>query len=71
MKDFFDASEKECSTANVDQPWACLDLTYISMLLKEAFQLSLDTKLQLVKKINGHEISWALGLAYNTLMKNS
>ncbi|XP_077288291.1 ectonucleoside triphosphate diphosphohydrolase NTPase isoform X2 [Arctopsyche grandis] len=71
VKDFIDASEKECSTANVDQPWACLDLTYISVLLQDAFQLAPNTRLQLVKKINGHEISWALGLAYNTLMNNS
>jgi ectonucleoside triphosphate diphosphohydrolase 5/6 len=45
----------------------CLDLTFIWVLLEKGFGLRGDTKIFLYKKIDGHEISWALGAAYNLL----
>lgn len=89
------AKAKEvCATANTDQPFMCLDLTFIAVLLKDGYGLNMKTnikvshtstssgyplsedndfihncvsKFQLYKKIDGHEISWALGCAYNLL----
>lgn len=90
------AKAKEvCATANTDQPFMCLDLTYIAVLLKDGYGLNMKTNIkvshtctsvyiymslsqenivlifisvfQLYKKIDGHEISWALGCAYNML----
>lgn len=78
-----------CSEANADQPFMCLDLTFIWVLLEKGFGLGPETPLhvsitstflrmktlmlciflQLYKKVNGHEISWALGAAYNVLKK--
>lgn len=65
--DFIAKAKEVCATANVDQPFMCLDVTYISILLKDGFGLDSKTKIKLYKKINDHEISWALGCAYNLL----
>ncbi|XP_060532260.1 ectonucleoside triphosphate diphosphohydrolase 5 [Cylas formicarius] len=67
VEDFKKTAEKTCKEANVDQPFICMDLTFIWILLEKGFGLSLDTKIYLYKKINGHEISWALGSAYDLL----
>ncbi|XP_076236069.1 nucleoside diphosphate phosphatase ENTPD5 isoform X2 [Calliopsis andreniformis] len=56
-----------CDYPNTDQPFICLDLTYIYVLLRDAFGLEPTTKLFLYKKINGHELSWALGAAFNII----
>ncbi|XP_036321845.1 ectonucleoside triphosphate diphosphohydrolase 5 isoform X1 [Rhagoletis pomonella] len=60
-------AEEVCSIANDEQPFMCFDLTYISVLLHEGFGLGDGKKIKLYKKIDGHEISWALGCAYNVL----
>ncbi|XP_031617363.1 ectonucleoside triphosphate diphosphohydrolase 5 isoform X2 [Contarinia nasturtii] len=65
--DFVAKAKEVCATANTDQPFMCLDLTYISVLLKEGYGLNAKTKVKLYKQINNHEISWALGCAYNLL----
>jgi len=56
-----------CDYPNTDQPFMCLDLTFIYVLLRDGFGLEPSTKLHLYKKINGHELSWALGAAFNVL----
>ncbi|KAH9641306.1 hypothetical protein HF086_013288 [Spodoptera exigua] len=62
------AALEACSTPNVDQPWACIDLVYIVTLLQDVYKISDDEPIYLFKKVNGHEVSWALGLAYTTIM---
>ncbi len=47
----------------------CVDLAYISALLTKGYNLPPDKEISLFKKIGGHEVSWALGLAYNILDK--
>ncbi|XP_051157766.1 ectonucleoside triphosphate diphosphohydrolase 5 isoform X1 [Leptopilina boulardi] len=56
-----------CEYVNTEQPFTCLDLTFIYSLLKNTFGLEPKTKLNLYKKISGHELSWALGSAFNVL----
>ncbi|XP_014087972.2 nucleoside diphosphate phosphatase ENTPD5 isoform X1 [Bactrocera oleae] len=60
-------AEEICSIANDEQPFMCFDLTFISVLLREGYGLGDSKKIKLYKKIDGHEISWALGCAYNVL----
>ncbi|CAG0896263.1 unnamed protein product [Darwinula stevensoni] len=67
VKDYFKAAETACEEANVDQPFQCIDLTYISALLHYGYGLQLSVPLELRKKIEGHETSWALGAAYHIL----
>ncbi|CAG9820173.1 unnamed protein product [Phaedon cochleariae] len=69
IKDFKNTAKKVCHEANADQPFMCLDLTIISVLLEQGFGLNENTKIFLYKKINGHEISWALGAAYDLLRR--
>lgn len=69
VAEFTKKSREVCATPNADQPWMCLDLIFISTLLEDGFGLKPQTKIRLYKQINGHEISWALGCAYNTLQK--
>ncbi|XP_063229353.1 ectonucleoside triphosphate diphosphohydrolase 5 isoform X2 [Bacillus rossius redtenbacheri] len=67
VKDFQKAAIRACETPNTEQPFMCLDLAFISVLLKDGFGLNPDVKLNLYKKIDGHEISWALGAAFHIL----
>ncbi|XP_045503729.1 ectonucleoside triphosphate diphosphohydrolase 5 isoform X2 [Colias croceus] len=62
------AARRACSASNVEQPWACVDLAYIVALLHDAYTMKDDESVSLYKKVNGHEVSWALGLAYTTVM---
>lgn len=43
VDDFKKAAEKACHEANVDQPFMCLDLTFIWTLLEKGFGLRGDT----------------------------
>ncbi|KAM9354327.1 ectonucleoside triphosphate diphosphohydrolase 5-like [Pholidichthys leucotaenia] len=43
------------------QPFLCMDLTYITCLLKDGFGFKESTVLQLTKKVHNVEASWALG----------
>lgn len=67
---FITKSREVCAEANADQPFMCVDLTFIAVLLEEGYGLKPKTPLKLYKKIDGHEISWALGCAYNILTSN-
>ncbi|XP_047032593.1 ectonucleoside triphosphate diphosphohydrolase 5 isoform X1 [Helicoverpa zea] len=62
------AALRACSAANVDQPYACIDLVYIVTLLQDAYKIEDNKPISLFKKVHGHEVSWALGLAYTTVM---
>ncbi|XP_015587664.1 ectonucleoside triphosphate diphosphohydrolase 5 isoform X2 [Cephus cinctus] len=64
---FIKAAVDSCDYPNIDQPFACLDLTFIYVLLTDGFGLEPTTKLYLYRKINGHELSWAMGAAFNIL----
>ncbi|PSN51699.1 Ectonucleoside triphosphate diphosphohydrolase 6 [Blattella germanica] len=67
VRDFHTAANKTCDIPNTEQPFMCLDLTFISVLLQHGFGLSPDKPLHLKKQIDGHEISWALGAAFHIL----
>lgn len=67
LDDFHKATIDSCNYPNVEQPFACLDMTFIYILLKDCFELESSTKLNLYKKYKGHELSWALGAAFNIL----
>ncbi|XP_046963662.1 nucleoside diphosphate phosphatase ENTPD5 isoform X2 [Vanessa cardui] len=62
------AALRACSASNVEQPWACVDLVYVHTLLLEVFKIRDTEPISLFKKVNGHEVSWALGLAYTSIM---
>ncbi|XP_043503174.1 ectonucleoside triphosphate diphosphohydrolase 5 isoform X1 [Polistes fuscatus] len=64
---FLKQATETCDYPNTDQPFMCLDLTFIYVLLHNGFGLDPSTRLFLYKKINGHELSWALGAAFNVL----
>jgi len=69
--DFRREAQKACRppTAEGDQgqDFYCVDLTFIYGLLSSGYGLP-DTKvLNINKKINGYETSWALGLGYNLI----
>ncbi|KAK2890331.1 ectonucleoside triphosphate diphosphohydrolase 5 isoform X2 [Channa argus] len=42
-------------------PFLCMDMTYITCLLRDGFGFKESTMLQLTKKVNNVEASWALG----------
>lgn len=67
LQHYFDAGKQACRTINADLPLLCLDLTYMGALLHNGYGLPKSTPLLALKKIRGHEISWALGAAYHIL----
>nr|XP_056707214.1 nucleoside diphosphate phosphatase ENTPD5 isoform X2 [Euleptes europaea] len=48
-------------------PFLCMDITYITALLKEGFGFGDSTMLQLAKKVNNIETGWALGATFHLL----
>lgn len=48
-----------CATPNTDQPFMCLDITYIALLLEEGFGLTHQTKVKV------SEVRWQLSAMYN------
>uniref|UniRef100_A0A1L8DXR4 nucleoside diphosphate phosphatase n=3 Tax=Nyssomyia neivai TaxID=330878 RepID=A0A1L8DXR4_9DIPT len=67
--DFYTKAREVCAIANTDQPFMCLDLTFIAVLLQDGYGLKPQAQIKLYKRIDNHEISWALGCAYNILSK--
>ncbi|XP_025027746.1 ectonucleoside triphosphate diphosphohydrolase 6 isoform X2 [Python bivittatus] len=60
---FESAAKKVCKTMEIQQekhPFLCMDLTYVSLLLKE-LGFPKNHTLKLAQKINNIETSWALG----------
>lgn len=43
---FVTMAKDVCATANTEQPFMCLDLTYISVLLKDGYGLNSKTKIK-------------------------
>ena len=63
---FIEAANKACWKSVPDEAGLmCVDLTFIVSLFVDGYGLKPDKEIQLFKKINGHEASWALGVAYN------
>ncbi|OBS77463.1 hypothetical protein A6R68_16062 [Neotoma lepida] len=48
-------------------PFLCMDLSYITALLKDGFGFADGTLLQLTKKVNNIETGWALGATFHLL----
>lgn len=69
VAEFYKTAKEICANPNTDQPFMCLDVSYMAVLLQEGYGLKPQTKIKLCKKIQGHEISWALGCAYNLLSR--
>jgi len=67
ISDFINIAKNACAFGGGEHRFACMDLTFISALLTTGYGLPPDKEIQLYKKINGHEASWALGLAYKLL----
>lgn len=64
LGDYLKAAKSVCEQ---ESGFHCVDLTFIYVLLSDGYGLSDNKSIQLYKKIDGHEVSWALGLAYNIL----
>lgn len=43
---FVNQAKEVCATANTDQPFMCLDVTYIAVLLKDGYGLNLKTNIK-------------------------
>ncbi|XP_063993423.1 ectonucleoside triphosphate diphosphohydrolase 5 [Diachasmimorpha longicaudata] len=62
---FYNGIVDACNYPNADQPFTCLDMMYIYVLLENCFGLNNSTKLNLYQKYDGHELSWGLGAAFS------
>uniref|UniRef100_A0A8B9DH29 nucleoside diphosphate phosphatase n=1 Tax=Anser cygnoides TaxID=8845 RepID=A0A8B9DH29_ANSCY len=70
VRDFERKAKEVCDNMeryNSASPFLCMDLTYITALLKEGFGFRDNTLLQLTKKVNNIETSWTLGATFHLL----
>ncbi|XP_077477134.1 ectonucleoside triphosphate diphosphohydrolase 5 [Stigmatopora argus] len=68
VKDFKKRAKEVCNKMTkyrAVSPFLCMDMTYITCLLKEGFGFKDNTVLQLAKKVNNVETSWALGATFD------
>jgi len=66
-----EAARSACLRPNADQPFACLDLTFIETFLREGYGLPPHREVKLHKKVDGYDLSWALGLAFHIVTNNA
>ncbi|XP_061824766.1 ectonucleoside triphosphate diphosphohydrolase 5 [Nerophis lumbriciformis] len=68
VRDFKKRAKEVCNKMTqyrAISPFLCMDMTYITCLLKEGFGFKDNTVLQLAKKVNNVETSWALGATFD------
>ncbi|XP_062863601.1 ectonucleoside triphosphate diphosphohydrolase 5 [Trichomycterus rosablanca] len=68
VRDFKKKAKEVCNKMTKYRPinpFLCMDMTYITVLLKEGFGFKDNTVLQLAKKVNNAETSWALGATFD------
>ncbi|XP_059908282.1 ectonucleoside triphosphate diphosphohydrolase 5 [Gadus macrocephalus] len=68
VRDFKKRAKEVCNQMTkfrAISPFLCMDMTYITCLLKEGFGFKDNTVLQLAKKVNNVETSWALGATFD------
>uniref|UniRef100_A0A672N608 nucleoside diphosphate phosphatase n=1 Tax=Sinocyclocheilus grahami TaxID=75366 RepID=A0A672N608_SINGR len=68
VRDFKKRAKEVCNKMTKYRPispFLCMDMTYITCLLKEGFGFKDSTVLQLTKKVNNVETSWALGAIFD------
>ncbi|KAM8915440.1 ectonucleoside triphosphate diphosphohydrolase 5 [Spinachia spinachia] len=68
VRDFKKRAKEVCNKMTkyrAISPYLCMDMTYITCLLKEGFGFKDNTVLQLSKKVNNVETSWALGATFD------
>ncbi|KAG9344814.1 hypothetical protein JZ751_010501 [Albula glossodonta] len=72
VRDFKKRAKEVCTKKakyRTVSPFLCMDMTYITCLLKEGFGFKENTVLQLTKKVNNVEASWALGATFDYFQK--
>ncbi|XP_062351074.1 nucleoside diphosphate phosphatase ENTPD5 isoform X2 [Cinclus cinclus] len=70
VRDFERKAKEVCDNMeryNSASPFLCMDLTYITALLKDGFGFRDNTVLKLTKKVNNIETSWTLGATFYLL----
>ncbi|KAM4633978.1 ectonucleoside triphosphate diphosphohydrolase 5 isoform 1-T1 [Polymixia lowei] len=68
VRDFKKSAKEVCNKMTKYRsisPFLCMDMTYITCLLKDGFGFKDNTVLQLTKKVNNVEASWALGATFD------
>ena len=63
---YLEAARAACSQTTEAGHFLCVDLTFIAGL-HHGYHLAPQTELGIYKEINGHQISWSLGAAFNML----
>ncbi|XP_074661170.1 ectonucleoside triphosphate diphosphohydrolase 5-like [Tubulanus polymorphus] len=67
LEDFSKAAAKLCANHDAKRPFLCMDLSYITALLRDGWRFEERTQFSLEKKIKGIETAWTLGAAYQLL----
>ena len=71
VRDYLEAARAACDEAKGEKadlsPFACVDMSFIAGLLHHGYRLAPDAVLGVYKEIEGRQVSWALGAAFNML----
>jgi ectonucleoside triphosphate diphosphohydrolase 5/6 len=71
VADFSKKSREVCANANADQPFMCLDLVFISVLLQDGFGLKPQTKIKVRALKNFVKINYHFNSSYPALQEDS
>uniref|UniRef100_A0A5K3FVH4 Apyrase n=1 Tax=Mesocestoides corti TaxID=53468 RepID=A0A5K3FVH4_MESCO len=64
---YFDAAKKFCSSPQPQQPFMCMELTYVAALLTHGLGLPMDKQLNLNRTIDSVEVGWPVGFLVDML----
>lgn len=71
VRDYLEAARVACDEDKGEKadlsPFACVDMSFIAGLLHHGYRLAPDAVLGVYKEIEGRQVSWALGAAFNML----
>lgn len=67
LQDLWAKAQEVCARANVDQPFMCLDLTYITTLLQDGYDLKPTTKIKVSILIAFCSVNMLTPFRYETL----
>ncbi|XP_031616420.1 ectonucleoside triphosphate diphosphohydrolase 5-like [Contarinia nasturtii] len=67
VEDILTSAKKVCSVKQDGAPFLCLDLIYMHVLLSEGYGLKPSTNINFQQTLDGHDVSFTLGVGYDEL----
>ncbi|KAK6625668.1 hypothetical protein RUM43_005967 [Polyplax serrata] len=64
LQEMINKAKVVCAKEEPDKNFLCMDVTYLVVLLRDIYGISLSNKVNFAKFLRGHKVGWALGAVY-------